>query len=170
MDGRTVRTLILGMAIGGVVGAGALGGAAVAWGWSVGTSARGHEVVAVTARAAQAQLPLQTPSASPREFVPVVPPHNGDSTGPGQPSPGAGGNNPAQAPPSPGAGGGDQNCNQILFFYQGRLYQLRPPQDGNPEFFMMQPYSGPQIPGFPGPTPPGTPEPQVPSLPPTFKF
>lgn len=169
MDGRTMRTLILGMAIGGFVGVAALGGAAVAWGWSVGASAGGHKAVAATARAAQVQF--QTPSTSPREFVPIVPPNNGDSTGPGQPSPGAGGNNPAQAQPSPGTGGGgDQNCNQILFFYQGRLYQLRPPQNGNPEFFMMQPYSGPQIPGFPGPTPPGTPAPQVPSLPPTFKF
>jgi hypothetical protein len=44
----------------------------------------------------------------------------------------------------------------ILFYYQGQLFQLMPgPQDQQgqpgspPEFFPLQPYRGPAIPGLP---------------------
>lgn len=50
-----------------------------------------------------------------------------------------------------------QDCDPIiLFYYQGRLYQLQPgPQNrpgrpsSPPEFFPLRPYQGPQIPGLP---------------------
>ena len=39
-----------------------------------------------------------------------------------------------------------------------------PKNGGNPEFYYMQPYEGPQIPGFPipGPMVPGMPDPNMP--------
>lgn len=171
MDGRTLKVLALGIVVGSGVSLAALGGAAAVGGWHAGlavSEARTGEPLAV--RPVQAQGPFENPTP-PREFVPVPPPpDHGNSFGPGPQSPGAGGNNvgPGQSAP-----GGGQDCNQILFYYQGRLYQLRPPQgDQNPEFFFMQPYGGPQIPGFPGPPPPGmnAPAPTAPTLPPTFKF
>jgi len=76
------------------------------------------------------------------------------------PIPGPGQQQPGQAP-QPGPGQGD--C-PILFYFNGRLYQLAPgPQDGPgrpsspPEFFYLNPYQGPAIPGLPQPFqgPPG---------------
>lgn len=50
----------------------------------------------------------------------------------------------------------------ILFYYQGRLYRLMPgPQNQQgrpgspPEYFPLQPYQGPSIPGLPFQLPPG---------------
>lgn len=158
MDGRSMRILILGILLGGLAGALVMGsGAAAAWGWRAGAAAHGHDLILVPVRPAQEQ----TPGLNPKEFIPL--PNNGNGRGPGP------------QPPVPGAGGA-QDCDRILYFYQGRLYQLRPgpmpPNGGNPEFFFMQPYEGPQIPGFPGPTEPGTPSPGLPGqpLPPTLKF
>ena len=74
------------------------------------------------------------------------------------PLPGPGQQQPGQAP-QPGQG----DC-PILFYYNGRLYQLGPgPQTGPgrpgspPEFFQLNPYQGPPIPGLPQPFqgPPG---------------
>jgi len=172
MDGRNLKVLALGIVVGAGVSLAALGGAAAVGGWHAGVAAaQAHNGAALVAQPVQGQGPFENPSM-PREFMPVPPPpNNGHSFGPGPESPGAGGNNlgPDQSTPF----GGGQDCNQILFYFQGRLYQLHPPQgDQNPEYFYMQPYNGPQIPGFPGPTPPGmnVPAPSVPSLPPTFKF
>ena len=135
MDGRTVRTFALGIAIGAVAATLAVGTAAMAW-------TRHHGGTQV--RMALVVRPAQGAPLNPREFVPV-PPLN-------QP-----GNVPSQAP-FPGTGS-QQDCDRVLFFYQGRLYQLRPgpmPRNGgNPEFFYMPPYGGPQVPGFPQ-APPGS--------------
>jgi hypothetical protein len=145
MEGRTVRTLVLGIAIGAVSAALAFGATALAW--------TRHDVSAQS-RIELVVRPAQGAPINPREFVPV-PPLN-------QP-----GNNPSQAP-FPGTGS-QQNCDRVLFFYQGRLYQLRPgpmPRNGgNPEFFFMQPYDGPQVPGFPPMGPGNAPDPsQLPVL------
>ncbi|HEV2357354.1 MAG TPA: hypothetical protein VGZ23_07070 [bacterium] len=143
MDGRTARTLALGIAIGTVGTVLALGAGAMTW-------TRHHG--GVQSRIEIVVRPAQGAPINPREFFPL----------PNQP-----GNNPAQAP-FPGSGA-QQNCDRILFFYQGRLYQLRPgpaPRNGgNPEFFFMQPYDGPQIPGFPQMGPGSGPDPnQLPIL------
>src|SRR5579859_2046172 len=140
MDGRTVRTLVIGIAIGAAGATLGLGATAIARaGHHAGAQGRIELVV----------RPAQGAPLNPREFVPV-PPMN-------QP-----GNVPSQAP-FPGTGS-QQNCDKILFFYQGRLYQLRPgpmPRNGgNPEFFYMQPYDGPQVPGFPQMGPGNGPDPQ----------
>ncbi|MBI4277603.1 MAG: hypothetical protein HY660_04025 [Armatimonadetes bacterium] len=76
----------------------------------------------------------------------------------------------------------NQDCEPIILFYhQGRLYQLQPgpgqrPGPGRPssppEFFPLRPYQGPSIPGLPGvpgvPNVPGapwqTPGPQEPGF------
>ncbi len=58
----------------------------------------------------------------------------------------------------------------ILFYYQGKLYQLMPGPDNPPglpgsppEYFPLRPYQGPQIPGLPfGPAP--QPAPQLPGF------
>ncbi len=142
MNGRTLRTLALGIAIGGLGAIVMPAAVTMAWSRHDGSLPR---VIAI-ARPAQG-MPI-----NPHEFVPV----------PDQP-----GNNPAQAP-FPGTGS-QQNCDRVLFYYQGRLYQLRPgpmPRGGgNPEFFTMQPYEGPQIPGFPQMPPGSGPDPsQLPVL------
>lgn len=82
---------------------------------------------------------------------------------------------PAQSPPpiqemiplapGPDQGQGEgQECEPvILFYYQGRLYRLMPgPQQDQqgrpgspPEYFPIQPYQGPAIPGLPFQLPPG---------------
>jgi hypothetical protein len=155
MNWRSVRLLVLGIVLGGLAGVLAMGGIATAWGWRAGAAARGNEIIVVRARPAQAQAP----TLNPREFVPV--PNTGNLPGTGQ---------------QPAAGTGGQNCDRILYFYQGRLYELRPgpmpPNGGNPEFFFMQPYNGPQIPGFPQPEPgtPGIPNMPGQPVPPTLKF
>jgi len=158
MDGRNVRILILGIVIGGLAGTLVMGaGAAVTWGWRAGAAAHGHDLILVPARPVQAQAP----ALNPKEFIPL--PNNGNGPGPGP------------QPLVPGTDGA-QNCDKILYFYQGKLFQLRPgpmPRNGgNPEFFFMQPYEGPQIPGFPGPAVPGAPSPGLPGqpVPPTLKF
>jgi hypothetical protein len=144
MPDRGVRMLLLGIVIGGLGAILLIGGVAAAHGWRAGAAAHGHDVILVPASPAQGQ-PL-----TPKEFVPVPNPQQGQDQGPGMPSPGAGG----------------QDCDKILYFFQGKLYQLRPgpmPKGGgNPEFYYMQPYQGPQIPGFPGPMTPGMPDPNIP--------
>jgi hypothetical protein len=131
MDARTVRTLALGIAVGAAGAAAAAGATAMAWAHH---HSGGEAPIELIVR------PAQGTPINPKEFTPI-PPLN-------QP-----GNNPSQFP-FPGNGSqSQQNCDRILFFYQGRIYQLRPgpmPRNGgNPEFFYMQPYEGPQIPGFP---------------------
>ncbi|MGH2403296.1 MAG: hypothetical protein ACRDGN_02420 [bacterium] len=87
---------------------------------------------------AQIAPPGQTPNL--REFVPL--PFPGDQ-------------NPGQRP---GQQQGD--CEPIILFYHnGQLYQLQPgPGDRNgnrpgvpPEFYQLNPYQGPPIPGLPFP-------------------
>ncbi|MDR7420359.1 MAG: hypothetical protein QN178_15770 [Armatimonadota bacterium] len=87
------------------------------------------------------QAPGQPPTL--REFIPI---------------PGPGDQTPGQRP-----GNESGECEPIILFYHnGQLYQLRPgqgPQDGQgrpgapPEFFHMNPYQGPAIPGLPMPAP-----------------
>ncbi len=69
--------------------------------------------------------------------------------------------NPSQREPGQGQ---SQECKPIvLFYYQGRLYQLQLGPEGTqgaqpqspPEYFPITPYQGPAIPGFPIPLPPG---------------
>ncbi|GEM_PF-1571309 len=170
MDGRSLKLLSLGFATGIAVSAAVAIGAVQAVRATGATADRGARPLILAVRPVQDQT---RPGTLPKDFVPILVPNNGNSIGPGQPSPGLGGNNPGAQQPSPGGGG--QDCNgKVLFFYQGRLYQLSPgpmpPNGGNPEFFYMQPYQGPQIPGFPGQNGPGGPTPGLPSLPPTFKF
>lgn len=110
-------------------------------------------VVIVPMVLAQAAPPLQ-------EFIPLP--------GPGQQQPGQG--------PQPQQG--QEECQVILFYYNGRLYRLTPgPQDGPgrpgspPEFFHLNPYQGPAIPGLPQPfqgppNQPGGPEPNFIPVPP----
>lgn len=145
MAHRDVRMVIFGIVIGGLAAAFLTAGAGALQGWRA-SAGHGRDLILVPARLAQG-LP-----ANPREFIPLPNPQQGQDQGPGQPSPGTGG----------------QNCDKILYFYQGKLYQLRPgpmPKNGgNPEFYYMQPYEGPQIPGFPtpGPMTPGGPDPNFP--------
>jgi hypothetical protein len=91
---------------------------------------------------APAPVPAPQPQSPPnlREFVPMPVP--------GQQMPG-------QQQPQQG------DCQPvILFYYNGQLYELRPapgPQNGPgrpgqpPEFFHLNPYQGPPIPGLPFP-------------------
>lgn len=156
MESREKRTFILGILTGSLAVVFLLGGAAAAWGWHEAVAARSHGLTVPI-------LPVQqAPQLNPKEFIPF--PNNGNGVGPG--------------PQNNTPGFGAQNCDKILYFYQGRLYQLQPgpmPRNGgNPEFFYMQPYEGPQIPGFPSPGPmiPGVPGPGLPGqqTPPTFRF
>ena len=138
MRDRGLRMMLLGFLIGGLAAVFLIGGTAAAWGWRAGAAVHGHDVIVLPAR------PAQGTPFNPQEMIPVPNPQNGQGPGPGIPSPGM---------------GGQQNCDKILFFYKGKLYQLQPgpmPRNGgNPEFYFMQPYEGPQIPGFPGPGPMG---------------
>lgn len=94
---------------------------------------------------------------------------------PAQAPQGSGGVQSAQAPPTlrefiPLPAPGDQNPGQrpqpqqgecepiVLFYHDGQLYQLLPgPQDQQgppgapPEFYRLQPYLGPPVPGLPIP-------------------
>ena len=156
MADRGARMFVLGLVIGGLAVAFLAGGAVAAWKWRAGATNHDHGAILVLpVRPVQDQPvnPRMTPREfNPREFIPMLP-ERGQEQGPGMPSPGAGG----------------QNCDKILYFFQGKLYQLRPgpmPRNGgNPEFYYMQPYEGPQIPGFPTPGPmiPGTPDPNLPN-------
>ncbi len=152
MDGREKRIFTVGILTGALATVVLLGGLAAAWGWHQGIAARSHALVLPV-------LPVQqqAPTLNPNEFIPLP-----NDQGPQNSTPGL----------------GDQTCDKILYFYQGRLYQLRPgptPRNGgNPEFFFMEPYQGPQIPGFPNPSPmiPGGPLPSLPGqpVPPTLRF
>lgn len=103
-----------------------------------------------SAAAAPIRPPMAQPAQSPtpftpplREFIPIP--------GPGDQQPGQ----------RPGQQSGE--CEPIILFYHnGQLYQLRPgqgPESGPgrpgspPEFFYMNPYQGPAIPGLPVPQP-----------------
>lgn len=74
--------------------------------------------------------------------------------------------------PAPGMGQGEECEPVILFYHQGRLYRLMPgpqrdgqgPPTSPPEYFPLQPYQGPRIPGLPFQLPPGG-APQVPQGP-----
>lgn len=85
-------------------------------------------------------VPMVLAQAPPlQEFIPLGP----DQQQPGQ---------------RPGEQPGQEECQTILFYHNGRLYRLSPgPQDGQgrpgvpPEFFYLNPYQGPAIPGFPQP-------------------
>jgi len=146
MGDRSTRMLVLGIVVGACAALLIVAGPAGAWGWRFGAAAYAKDIIVLPVSPAQSQ-PL-----NPNEFVPIPNPQNGQGPGPQAPGPGAGG----------------QDCDKILYFYQGRLYQLRPgpmPRGGgNPEFYFMQPYEGPQIPGFPIPGP-MTPEMPGPGMP-----
>jgi len=115
-----------------------IGGGVVAFGllmFAAGWLIAGRPAVVVPpAAAVPAQVPLQ-------EMIPLP--------GPNQ-------------QPGPGQGQGQECEPMILFYFQGRLYQLMPgPQDQQgrpgspPEYFPLRPYQGPQIPGLPFQLPPG---------------
>lgn len=155
MADRGARMFVLGLIIGGLAVAFLAGGALAAWNWWSGGNIQNHVAIAPSVQPVQ-DLPntkqfVPKEFNLPKEFVPVPPQQRGQDQGPGAPSPGAGG----------------QNCDKILYFFQGKLYQLHPgpmPRNGgNPEFYYMQPYEGPQIPGFPMPGP--TPGPMIPGMP-----
>ncbi len=152
MADRGTKMFVWGLVIGGLAVAFLASGSVAAWNWRTGATVQGHGAAVPSVRVVQ-DLPKQLAPKEftlPKEFIPV-PPQRGQDPGPGVPSPGTGG----------------QNCDKILYFYQGKLYQLRPgpmPRNGgNPEFYFMQPYEGPQIPGFPTPGPmvPGMPDPNT---------
>lgn len=126
-----------------VGGAALFGGLMYLAGWHAG--AAGAQPAAVSATPVQ-NLPVQP------EIIPLPGPNQ---QGPGQ-------------QPMPGQG---QECEPvILFYYQGRLYQLMPGPNNQPglpssprEYFPLTPYQGPQIPGLPfGPGP--SPVPQGPGF------
>lgn len=105
-----------------------------AGGWYLGHEAPPTATPAVPAVPAQAPPPLQ-------ELIPF----------------------PGQQGPEQGQGQQGQECEPvILFYFQGRLYRLMPgPQNqpgqpsSPPEYFPLQPYQGPSIPGLPFQLPPG---------------
>ncbi len=123
-----------------VAGTLALGGALYVAGWHAGAAAARSGPV-------PAAVPVQNLPAMP-EFIPLPGP---DQQGPGQ-----------QLMPGQG-----QECDPvILFYHEGRLYQLMPGPDNRPgmpgsppEYFPLRPYQGPQIPGLPfGPSPQQSPQ------------
>ncbi len=86
---------------------------------------------------------------------------------------------PVPTPARPGqTPGQSQDCQPvILFYYNGKLYQLMPGPDNQfgspsspPEYYPLRPYQGPQIPGLPfGPSPlPGPQGPGFQPVPPRF--
>lgn len=95
--------------------------------------------------ASAARAPLQ---AAQQWMAPQVPPELREFI----PIPGPGDQNP-------GRGQSQDECEPvILFYHEGRLYRLQPgPRDGQgrptvpPEFFPLEPYQGPSIPGLPFP-------------------
>ena len=114
----------------------ALGAALYVAGWHAGAAAARSSPV-------QAAVPAQNLPTMP-EFIPLPGP---DQRGLGQ---------------QPG-----QECDPvILFYHEGRLYQLMPGPDNRPgmpgsppEYFPLRPYQGPQIPGLPfGPSPQQSPQ------------
>ncbi len=73
---------------------------------------------------------------------------------------------PQPGPNQPGEGQGKDCKPIVLFYYQGRLYQIQlgpegqqgmPTPSSPPEYFPITPYQGPAIPGLPFPMSPGSP-------------
>lgn len=152
MARRTALTLVLG---GGIA---ALGVLVYLAGFHAGMQAAAAPRTPIAVTPVQSPPPLQ-------EFIPLPMPGQGPDDQQGQ------GNQQGQ------------DCEPvILFYYQGRLYQLRPGegQQGQrgrpgspPEYFPLTPYQGPAIPGIPGipfgPQPgPNSPVP-IPGNPPNFQ-
>ncbi len=126
-----------------IAGALAFGAAMYVAGWHAGTAA-------AQSGPAPSALMVQNPQVMP-EMIPLP----GPDQGLGQ-----------QLMPGQG-----QECDPvILFYHEGRLYQLMPGPDNRPgmpgsppEYFPLRPYQGPQIPGLPfGPGP--SPSPQGPGF------
>jgi hypothetical protein len=102
-----------------------------------------------------AQIPQQGPAPVPQAPAPGGPPQLREFV----PLPGPGDQQPGQRP---GQQQGD--CEPIILFYHnGKLYQLKPgpgQQNGPgrptqpPEFYQLNPYQGPPVPGLPAPVPP----------------
>lgn len=161
------RTIILSAALAGVIVAVAFAAymVGVAAGRSSLSAAPNRTLVARPAGTRIAQEPFIPPA--PQVAPPAqVPPQQGPAPqpapgGPPQirefvPLPGAGDQQPGLRPGQP-----QGDCEPIiLFYYNGKLYQLRPgpgPQNGPgrptapPEFYQLNPYQGPPIPGLPIP-------------------
>jgi hypothetical protein len=123
-----------------LVGALLVAGVAYTVGQTAGRGAAEATARPPVAQPAQSSAPFVPPL---REFIPIP--------GPGDQQPGQ----------RPGQQSGE--CEPIILFYHnGQLYQLRPgqgPENGPgrpgspPEFFYMNPYQGPGIPGLPVPQP-----------------
>jgi hypothetical protein len=155
MSARTVTMLLVFVAVGVGTAAYVLG---VAHGRALPAAVAMPIQIAQPAQA-QAQIPeMPTPFQGPAPQAP--------QTGPGQappmrefiPIPGPGDQTPGMRPQQQNG-----ECEPvILFYHNGQLYQLRPgqgPQDGQgrpgtpPEFYQLNPYQGPAIPGLPMPRP-----------------
>ena len=141
-----------------------VGGAAYAAGLSAGhaAAAAGTPSPSTHAAARTAQAPDLPPPTlvPPSQVIPAPAP----APAPGQPPtmrefvplPMPGDQMPGQQP-----GNQQGDCDPIILFYHnGQLYQLRPgpgPRDGQgrpgvpPEFYQLNPYQGPPIPGLPAP-------------------
>lgn len=160
MSRRQIIILSAAFAAGVVIAAAAAYAAGVAAGRASAGNAPNRSLVAhpAAARVAQEpfypQMPQVAPPAQPQPQVPApgAPPQMREFV----PLPGPGDQQPGLRP---GQQQGD--CEPIiLFYYNGRLYQLRPgpgPQNGPgqptapPEFYQLHPYQGPPIPGLPAP-------------------
>jgi hypothetical protein len=144
-----------------------VGSIAYAAGLAAGRDARGVAAAQIAvAQPAQLQDPFMAPEPFQGPQVPRQPvnPAPAPFQAPGQPPtlrefiplPGPGDQQPGQRP-----GNQSGDCEPIILFYHnGQLFQLRPgqgPQNGPgrpgtpPEFFYMNPYQGPAIPGLPMP-------------------
>jgi hypothetical protein len=159
MSGRAVAILVLFVAI-GVGTAAYLAGVTHGRAAQVAGQVAGQEARPIPAQFPEMQAPFQMPAAPPAA------PQQGPQTGPGQapqlrefiPIPGPGQQAPGMQP-QPENG----ECEPIILFYHnGQLYQMRPgqgPQEGPgrpgtpPEFYRLNPYQGPPIPGLPAPRP-----------------
>ncbi|MGH2371942.1 MAG: hypothetical protein ACRDIC_00480 [bacterium] len=130
-------------------------GMAYAAGYAAGRSAPATvDARSLTAQPAQAPRPDQSAPPAPAPGQ-IAPPGQTPNLREFVPLPFPGDQNPGQRP---GQQQGD--CEPIILFYHnGRLYQLQPgPGDRNgnrpgvpPEFYQLNPYQGPPIPGLPFP-------------------
>ncbi len=154
----STRAVVLLLAAVALITGGVAYTAGVATGRATPVAATAHPLKAQPARA-QEQFPFPLPGAP---QVPQQAPAPGQI--PGQvpplrefiPLPGQGDQNPGQGPQQQ-----QGDCQPIILFYHnGQLFQLRPgpgPQNGPgrpgtpPEFFYLNPYQGPPVPGFPMP-------------------
>jgi hypothetical protein len=164
MSTRAVSMLVLFVAVG--VGAAAYM-VGVAHGRAVPAASVAPIYVAQPVQRAQlpeSPTPFQGPAPAPQPFQAPAP--QAPQTGPGQvpqqrefiPIPGPGDQTPGMRPQQQNG-----ECEpMILFYHNGQLYQMKPgqgPQDGQgrpgapPEFFPLNPYQGPPIPGLPLPRP-----------------